>query len=113
MYEYGEADGPALWFAEQRTVVEFEPWLPYRGSCVGCEDDRYVPDSGPPPVEYVWMPWAHLDQPQLVVDRVRSAFARAAARSGVRQFDPSRRRTGAVGGGFPSAATCRADHPHR
>lgn len=94
VYEYGEADGPALWFAEQRTVVEFEPWLPYWGSCAGCEDDRYVPDSGPQPVEYVWVPWTDLDQPQLVVDRVRSAFARAAARSGVRQFDPSRRRTG-------------------
>lgn len=94
VYEYGEAEGPALWFAEQRTVVEFDPWLQYWGPCPSCETGLPFDGSGPQPVEYVWVPWADLDNPDLVVNRVRGAFARAAARSGVRQFDPNRRRTG-------------------
>lgn len=88
---YDEWDGPALWFPDQRTVVEFDPWLPYWGEPA---DAERTAEPEPPPAEQVWVPWADLDHPDLVADRVRSAFARAAARSGVRQFDPSRRRTG-------------------
>lgn len=89
--QYGEWEGPALWFPDQRTVVEFDPWQPYWGEPVDSGDPA---EPEPPPAEQVWVPWADLDHPDLVADRVRSAFARAAARSGVRQFDPSRRRTG-------------------
>jgi hypothetical protein len=85
----------ALWFPEQRTVVEFEPWQRYWRA-----DDDFLdePDQGsgegPPPLEYCWVDWPDLDDPGLVADRIRSAFARAASRSGVRIFDPHRPRTG-------------------
>jgi hypothetical protein len=86
---------PALWFPDQRTAVEFDPWLPYWHDYTD-DDERpdFSPDEdGPPVVEHVWIPWADLDQPDVVVARVRAAFARAEARSGVRQFDPTRPRT--------------------
>ncbi|MGH3372534.1 MAG: type IV toxin-antitoxin system AbiEi family antitoxin domain-containing protein, partial [Nocardioidaceae bacterium] len=83
----------ALWFPEHRTVVEFEPWQRYWRA----EEDEHaveVQPSEPPPLEYCWIDWPELDDPGLVVDRIRSAFARAASRSGVRIFDPDRPRTG-------------------
>jgi hypothetical protein len=94
----------ALWFEEQRAVVEFEPREPYW--CDEYEDyqgelaaqafgapPRGEP-AGPPPQEYCWISWADLDHPDLVVDRIRTAFGRAASRTGVRTFDPHRRRSG-------------------
>ncbi len=91
-----EYDVPSLWFPEQRTVVEFEPWQLYWHDYGDDDADGLRPDpsayDGPPAVEHVWVSWADLDHPDLVVERVRTAFARAAARSGVRQFDPTRRR---------------------
>jgi Transcriptional regulator, AbiEi antitoxin len=95
-FEYGDVEGQALWFPDQRTVVEFDPWLPYWGDCRCLDDgaDAFGADHEPPPVEHVWVSWADLDHPDLVADRIRSAFARAAARSGVRKFDLNRRRTG-------------------
>jgi Transcriptional regulator, AbiEi antitoxin len=94
----------ALWFEEQRAVVEFEPREPYWSD----EYDDYQGElaaqtfgapsrgepAGPPPQEYCWISWADLDHPDLVVDRIRTAFGRAASRTGVRPFDPHRRRSG-------------------
>lgn len=97
----------ALWFPEERTVVEFEPREPF-----WCEEfDDYAeevaertfgaPPLGttrageppePEPLEYCWIPWADLDDPDLVIDRVRATFARAARRTGVHLFDPNRHR---------------------
>jgi hypothetical protein len=92
--EYADSPAPALWFADQRTVVEFDPWQPYWGDHV-CYDDRadaFSADHEPPPAEQVWIGWHDLDHPDEVVDRIATAFTRAAARSGVRTFDPTRRR---------------------
>jgi hypothetical protein len=89
-----DADLWTLWFAEQRTVVEFEPGLPY-WSCFDEDEDSVeiaVDDAEPPPTEHVYVSWPDLDHPHVVIDRVRSAFARAASRSGIRHFDLSRRR---------------------
>jgi hypothetical protein len=93
----------ALWFPDERTVVEFEPREPF-----WCEEelDDYLEEAAarafgapppaeptvPEPLEYCWISWAELDDPALVVDRVRTAFARASRRTGVRVFDPNRRR---------------------
>lgn len=97
-----DLDTSAWWFEDERTVVEFEPYQPYWRE----EYDNYLDDvaervfgapprgqqSAPEPLEYCWISWAELDQPELVVDRVRTAFARAAGRTGVHAFDPGRRR---------------------
>jgi hypothetical protein len=92
----------ALWFPDERTVVEFEPHEPF-----WCEEfDDYLEEAAarvlgapppgepaaPEPLEYCWISWADLDDPALVVDRVRAAFARASRRTGVRVFDPNRPR---------------------
>lgn len=93
--------GSAWWFEEERTVVEFEPCLPYWRE----EYDDYLADvadrvfgapprgqpTGPQPLEYCWISWADLDDPGLVVDRLRTAFSRARSRTGVCAFDPHRR----------------------
>lgn len=89
-----EVDGPVLWFPDQRTVVEFDPWLTYWRYAYDDEDDGHFGREriAAPPIEHVWVPWPDLDRPEQVADRIQAAFTRAAARSGVRQFDPTRRR---------------------
>jgi hypothetical protein len=92
--EFAESPAPALWFPDQRTVVEFDPWRPYWGDHL-CHDERadaFSADHEPPPAEHVWIAWHDLDHPDEVADRIAAAFTRAAARSGVRPFDPTRRR---------------------
>ncbi|TWD80166.1 putative AbiEi antitoxin of type IV toxin-antitoxin system [Kribbella amoyensis] len=97
-----DLSGCTLWFPDERTVVEFEPRYPY-----WCEVDadaveeaaaRFF-DAGesaesgdPAPLEYCWISWADLDNPQLVVHRVQATFSRAMRRTGVRAFDPNRPR---------------------
>ncbi|TDO54471.1 putative AbiEi antitoxin of type IV toxin-antitoxin system [Kribbella sp. VKM Ac-2527] len=104
--------GCALWFPDERTVVEFDPRRPF-----WCQvPDDYLDDTAtrffaprpgvptePEPLEYCWISWTDLDDPPLVVDRVRATFARASRRTGVRIFDPTRsprshrrRRTGST-----------------
>ena len=83
-------------------MVEFEPRRPF-----WCEEfDDYLEEvaervfgaprrgepADPEPVEHCWISWSDLDDATLVVDRVRTAFARASRRTGVRTFDPGRRR---------------------
>lgn len=97
----------ALWFADQRTVVEFEPGLRYWGSFEeSFEEDEsaalFAQDRLARPTEHVYISWPDLDHPDLVVERVRTAFAHAASRSGVRPFDPTRRRTRHRRGRAPS-----------
>lgn len=97
-----EEGAAALWFPDQRTVLEFEPWLRYwrPGETDDLADrssfqlsyDEEVVTGGPAPVEYGWIDWAELDEPEDLAERIRSTFARAAARSGVRVFDPARPR---------------------
>ncbi|MFG1816302.1 type IV toxin-antitoxin system AbiEi family antitoxin domain-containing protein [Kribbella sp. NPDC049174] len=96
-----ESVGPdtgILWFPEERTVLEFEPRYPF-----WCDDfapdeiDPTVPaapvdPSAPSPVEHCWISWSDLDHPSRVVDRIRSTFARASRRTGVRHFDLARAR---------------------
>jgi hypothetical protein len=98
-----DLEASTLWFEEQRTVVEFEPWQRYARE----EYDEYLDGvaervfgapprgetSGPEPLEHCWISWADLDRPGLVVDQLRAAFGRAASRTGVRTFDPHRRRS--------------------
>lgn len=96
-----DLDTSALWFEEERTVVEFEPCERYWRE----DYDEYLEDvaervfgapprgGSPAPLEYCWVAWADLDHPDLVVDRVRTAFSRAVGRTGVRAFDPHRRRS--------------------
>jgi hypothetical protein len=107
-----EQTGCALWFPDERTVVEFDPRRPF-----WCQvPDDYLDDTAarffaprpgvptePEPLEYCWISWIDLDDPPLVVERVRATFARASRRTGVRVFDPTRsprshrrRRTGSA-----------------
>jgi hypothetical protein len=92
-----------LWFPDQRTVVEYEPWLGFWrysyddfDECERFEDPAavFARERAAAPIEHVWVPWPDLNRPDVVAERVRSAFARAESRSGVRVFDPDRRRTG-------------------
>lgn len=92
----------ALWFPDQRTVVEFEPRFPFwsdefdDGS--GQAADRAfgatpATDPDPPePLEYCFISWQDLDSPTTVADQLRSTFARASRRTGVHLFDPTRSR---------------------
>jgi PHD/YefM family antitoxin component YafN of YafNO toxin-antitoxin module len=85
----------ALWFPDERTVLEFEPRFPF-----WCEE--FEPDeeestlataaapSAPEPLEHCWISWADLNDPPLVVERVRSTFAKASRRTGVRYLDVAR-----------------------
>ncbi len=92
------ADAASLWFPDERTVVEFELRFPF-----WCEDFEPEEDSSPgpanpgpdapQPLERCWISWGDLNKPSLVVDRVRSSFARAARRTGVRHFDLARARS--------------------
>ena len=89
----------ALWFPDERTVLDFEPRFPF-----WCEefesDDEESPPPGqalpepdsPQPLERCWITWRDLDDPALVVDRVRASFTRAARRTGIRHFDLARAR---------------------
>jgi hypothetical protein len=87
----------SLWFPDERTVLEFEPRFPF-----WCEENELdeesalaepIPDpAAPDPLEHCWISWADLDDPRLVVDRVRATFARAARRTGIRHFDLARAR---------------------
>jgi len=119
----GELASCSLWFPNERTVVEFEPRGPF-----WCEefDDRLdevaerafgAPRPGEPaepePVEHCWISWSDLDDAALVVDRIRTAFARASRRTGVRVFDPDRRRrkrTGGHAGRWRREFTLPSDH---
>jgi hypothetical protein len=94
-----DSDGSTevLWFPDERTVVEFEPRFPFW--CEESEPDDESPSpvavaepAGPDPLEHCWVTWADLDDPRLVVDRVRTSFARASRRTGVRHFDLARAR---------------------
>lgn len=83
----------ALWFPEQRTLVEFEPRIPYW--CEELEEDAEQPAplptaDGPPPVERCWISWTDLDHPKVVLDRITSTFARAARRTDIRHVDFAR-----------------------
>ncbi|MEV6411059.1 type IV toxin-antitoxin system AbiEi family antitoxin domain-containing protein [Kribbella sp. NPDC051718] len=92
----------ALWFPDQRTVVEFEPRFPFWSE----EFDDYATDAAdrafgaspsvdpdpPEPLEYCFISWHDLDTPRTVVDQLRSTFARAARQTGVHLFDPTRQR---------------------
>ena len=98
----------ALWFPDERTVVEFEPRFPF--PCWQPDDDPeeapdhanpadsqiYLsgpdPESQPEPLEYCWIPWPDLDNPAEVVHRIHTTFTRATRRTGIRPFDPTRRR---------------------
>ncbi|TDD62577.1 hypothetical protein E1263_03580 [Kribbella antibiotica] len=83
----------ALWFPEQRTLVEFEPHRPYWfvESEEEVEPAEPVPTAdGPPPVERCWITWADLDHPQSVLDRITSTFTRAARRTDIRHVDFAR-----------------------
>lgn len=96
-----EPDAPeiaSLWFPDERTVLEFEPRFPF-----WCEDSEpydeeplaasAVPDpAAPEPLEHCWISWRDLDDPPLVIDRIRASFTRAARRTGVRHFDLARAR---------------------
>ncbi|MFF0339566.1 type IV toxin-antitoxin system AbiEi family antitoxin domain-containing protein [Kribbella sp. NPDC004875] len=86
----------ALWFPDERTVVEFEPRFPF-----WCEEFEPAPEEplpeppafdpdGPQPVEHCWISWTDLDDPVTVADRIRTTFTRAARRTGIRHFDLAR-----------------------
>lgn len=86
----------ALWFPDERTVVEFEPRFPF-----WCEEfdpspeeplpEPIAPDpDGPQPVEHCWISWTDLTDPPTVADRIRTTFTRAARRTGIRHFDLAR-----------------------
>ncbi|MEU8224377.1 type IV toxin-antitoxin system AbiEi family antitoxin domain-containing protein [Kribbella sp. NPDC048915] len=89
-----DEDVPAaegLWFPDERTVVEYQPRYPFW--CAESEPSPHDPQQrfeGPQPVESCWIHWADLSDPPTVADRIRSAFDRAARRTGVRHFDLAR-----------------------
>ncbi|MFC5262546.1 type IV toxin-antitoxin system AbiEi family antitoxin domain-containing protein [Kribbella qitaiheensis] len=103
--DYGtDLSGSSLWFPDERTVVEFEPRIPFWSPHP--DDSReyaaaqaFAPDPGEPaapePLEYCWISWPDLDQPAAVISQVRAAFTRATRRTGVRSFPLSRLPTNA------------------
>jgi hypothetical protein len=92
------AEAASLWFPDERTVVEFELRSPFWCEEFEPEEDESSsnaadPDpDAPQPLERCWISWSDLNKPSLVVDRVRTTFARAARRTGVRHFDLARAR---------------------
>lgn len=84
----------ALWFPEDRTVVEFEARFPFCSEEFEPATEDQPPDppafEGPHPVEHCWISWTDLDDPATVADRIRTTFSRAARRTGVRHFDQAR-----------------------
>ncbi|MEI8407268.1 MULTISPECIES: type IV toxin-antitoxin system AbiEi family antitoxin domain-containing protein [unclassified Kribbella] len=95
-----EPAGPeiaSLWFPDERTVVEFEPRFPFWYEDSEPDEEPIaasaVPDpAAPEPLEHCWISWRDLDDPPLVIDRIRASFTRAARRTGVRHFDLARAR---------------------
>lgn len=89
-----------LWFPDERTVVEFEPRFPFWSEefddCSLEAAERafgaaVATDTEPPePLEYCWISWLDLDSPDLIVDRLRTAFARTTRRTGIHTLDPRR-----------------------
>ncbi|WBQ05887.1 type IV toxin-antitoxin system AbiEi family antitoxin domain-containing protein [Kribbella sp. CA-293567] len=91
----------ALWFPDERTVVEFEPRFPF--SCAESDDDYLTeaaerlfgtltsPDP-PEPLEYCFVSWQDLATPATLVGQLRATFSRAIRRTGVHRFDPARPR---------------------
>jgi hypothetical protein len=85
-----------LWFPDERTVVEFEPRFPFWCEEFEPSTEEPVPEpaaadpDGPQPVEHCWISWTDLADPSTVADRIRTTFARAARRTGVRHFDLAR-----------------------
>ena len=84
---------PALWFPDQRTVIEFDPWQGYWGdhACYALDTTDPFGAKEPPPAEYLWIGWQDLDDPARVVDAVKHAFARATTRTAVHHLNPHRR----------------------
>lgn len=87
----------SLWFPDERTVLEFEPRFPFWCEETEPDEESAVAEpiadlTAPDPLEHCWISWADLDDPHLVVDRVRTSFARAARRTGIRHFDLARAR---------------------
>lgn len=96
-----DSPAEALWFPEERTVVEFEPRFPFWAEDPEPAADDPAPNSaltepsmidGPQPVEHCWISWTDLDDPATVADRIRTTFSRAARRTGIRHFDLTRAR---------------------
>jgi hypothetical protein len=94
------AEAACLWFPDERTVLEFEPRFPFWGDEFELDEDEDEPPAPTPirdptaplPVEHCWIPWADLNDPPAVIDRVRSTFVRASRRTGIRHFDLARAR---------------------
>jgi len=92
------AEIASLWFPDERTVLEFEPRFPFWREENEPDDeelpaDSAVPDpAAPDPLECCRISWADLNDPALVVDRVRASFTRASRRTGIRHFDLARAR---------------------
>ena len=103
--DYGtDLSGSSLWFPDERTVVEFEPRIPFwrphpDDSLEDAAAQAFAPAPGEPaapePLEYCWISWPDLDQPAAVSSQVRAAFTRATRRTGVRFFPLSRLPTNA------------------
>ncbi len=95
-----DLSGCSLWFPDERTVIEFEPRFPFwtKDLDTSVEDTIEclfgIPPlsepTDPEPLEYCWIPWTDLDEPALVVDRVRTAFTRTSRRTAIHHFDPRR-----------------------
>lgn len=98
--DFPDPDDPSdsLWFPDERTVVEFEPRFPFWSEDFVPTADEPFPEpqaadpDDPQPVEHCWISWTDLDDPTTVADRIRTAFTRAARRTGIRHFDLARAR---------------------
>jgi hypothetical protein len=83
----------ALWFPDQRTLVEFEPRRPYWYAEPDGDVEQPTPvptADGPPPVDRCWISWSDLDHPKTVLDRITSTFERAVRRTDIRHVDFAR-----------------------
>ncbi|GAA1147645.1 hypothetical protein GCM10009630_52630 [Kribbella jejuensis] len=80
----------ALWFPDERTVVEFEPRFPFYSEEIEPSTEDPPVFEGPHPVEHCWISWTDLDDPATVADRIRTTFSRAARRTGIRHFNQAR-----------------------
>jgi hypothetical protein len=123
LIEEGDWENSALWFPDERTVVEFEPRFPFP-CCLSDDDAEEFPDANPTeeaslaesypePLEYCWITWPDLDNPAEVVDRIRTTFTRASRRTGVHPFDLARPRKPHHRKGHPGrfAASTEKDLP--